>query len=101
MKRFYSFLFLSVFTVYLVAESASYHYHSHVHEKGIVKATEKESECITCLISSSSSSEINVNFTQKNYITVFKESLVYLINSDYHKLLFLSLSNRGPPVALP
>ena len=29
MKRFYSFLFLSVFTVYLVAESASYHYHSH------------------------------------------------------------------------
>ena len=101
MKRFYSILFLTVFTVYLVAESSSYYYHSEVIESGIVEESSKESECITCLISSSSSSEINVNFTQKNYITVFKESLVYLINSDYHKLLFLSLSNRGPPVALP
>ena len=100
MKRFYSFLFLSVFTVYLVTESASYHYHSHVFEKGIVEVPDEESECITCLISSSSSSEINLNFTQKNYITVFKESLVYLINSDYHKLSFLNLSNRGPPVTL-
>ena len=100
MKRFYSFLFLSVFTVYLVTESASYHYHSHVLQKGIVEVPDEESECITCLISSSSSSEINLNFTQKNYITVFKESLIYLINSDYHKLSFLNLSNRGPPVTL-
>ncbi len=100
MKRFYSFLFLSVFTVYLVAESASYHYHSHVHEKGIVKATEKESECITCLISSSSSSEINIIFILDNYITVYKESLVYLINSVYRKLSTLNIFSRGPPVAL-
>ncbi len=100
MKRFYSFLFLSVFTVYLVEESVSYHYHSYVLEKGIVEVPDEESECITCIIYSGSSSEINLNFTQKNYITVFKESLVYLINSDYHKLLFLNLSNRGPPVTL-
>ncbi len=100
MKRFYSFLFLSVFTVYLVAESASYHYHSNILEKGIVEGPDEESECITCLISSGSSSEINVNFTQKKYIIVFKESLVYLINSNYHKLSFLNLSNRGPPVTL-
>ena len=100
MKRFYSFLFLSVFTVYLVAESASYHYHNNILEKGIVEGPDEESECITCLISSGSSSEINVNFTQKKYIIVFKESLVYLINSNYHKLSFLNLSNRGPPVTL-
>tara|TARA_B100000676_G_scaffold63220_1_gene62653 strand:+ start:8290 stop:8595 length:306 start_codon:yes stop_codon:yes gene_type:complete len=100
MKRFYSFLFLSVFTVYIIAESASYHYHSHVLEKGIVEGPDEESECITCLISSGSSSEFNVNFTKKKYIIVFKESLVYLINSDYYKLSFLNLLNRGPPVTL-
>ena len=100
MKRFYSFLFLSVFTVYIIAESASYHYHSHVLEKGIVEGSDEESECITCLISSGSSSEFNVNFTKKKYIIVFKESLVYLINSDYYKLSFLNLLNRGPPVTL-
>lgn len=100
MKRFYSFLFLSVFTVYIIAESASYHYHSHVLEKGIVEGPDEESECITCLISSGSSSEFNVNFTKKKYIIVFKESLVYIINSDYYKLSFLNLLNRGPPVTL-
>jgi len=100
MKRLYSFLFLSVFTVYLVVESASYHYHSQVLEKGIFEAPEKENECITCLISSSSSSEINFNYILNNYITVFKESLVYLINSDYRKLSILNLLSRGPPVTL-
>ena len=30
----------------------------------------------------------------------FQESLVYLINSEYHKLSFLNLSNRVPPVTL-
>tara|TARA_Y200000002_G_scaffold310330_1_gene267043 strand:+ start:62 stop:367 length:306 start_codon:yes stop_codon:yes gene_type:complete len=100
MKRFYSFLFLSVFTVYIIAESASYHYHSHVLEKGIVKSTEKESECITCLISSGSSSEVNVIFTLDNYITAYKESLVYSINSVYSKLSTLNILSRGPPVAL-
>ena len=100
MKRFYSFLFLSVFTVYLVAESTSYHYHSHVLEKGIVEVPDEESECITCLISSGSSSEVNVIFTLDNFITVHKESLFYLINSVYNKLSTLNLFSRGPPVAL-
>ena len=100
MKRFYSILFLTVFTVYLVAESSSYHYHSEVVESGIVEESSKEGECITCLISSVSSSEINVIFTLDNYITVYKESLVYLINSVYRKLSTLNLFSRGPPVAL-
>ena len=100
MKRFYSILFLTVFTVYLVAESSSYHYHSEVVESEIVEESSKEGECITCLISSGSSSEVNVIFTLDNFITVYKESLVYLINSDYHKLSFLNLSNRGPPFTL-
>ena len=100
MKRFYSFFFLTVFTVYLVAESTSLHYHDHVLEKGIVEVPDEESECITCLISSCSSSEINFNYSLNNYITVFKQSLVYLIKTDYHKLSFLNLSNRGPPVTL-
>ena len=100
MKRFYSILFLTVFTVYLVAESSSYHYHSEVIESGIVEESSKEGECITCLISSGSSSEINVNFTQNKYITVFKESLVYLINSVYRKLSTLNLSSRAPPITL-
>ena len=100
MKRFYSFFFLTVFTVYLVAESTSLHYHDHVLENGIVEAPDEENECNTCLIFSSSSSEINFNYSLNNYITVFKESLVYLINSDYHKLSFLNLLNRGPPVSL-
>ena len=100
MKRFYSILFLTVFTVYLVAESSSYHYHSHVLEKGIVEGPDEESECITCLISSGSSSEVNVIFTQDNFITVYKESLVYLVNSVYNKLSTLNIFSRGPPVAL-
>tara|TARA_Y100001970_G_scaffold277941_1_gene382900 strand:+ start:60 stop:365 length:306 start_codon:yes stop_codon:yes gene_type:complete len=100
MKRFYSILFLTVFTVYLFVGSSSYHYHSEAVESGFVEKTPEEGECITCLITSGSSSEINVNFTQKNYITVFKESLVYLLNSDYRKLSILNLSSRGPPVTL-
>ena len=100
MKRFYSILFLTVFTVYLVAESSSYHYHSEVVESGIVEESSKEGECITCLISSGSSSEVNVIFTLDNFITVYKESLVYLINSFYNKLLTLNIFSRGPPVAL-
>ena len=50
-----------------------------------------------CLISSSSSSEINVIFILDNYITVYKESLVYLINSVYRKLSTLNIFSRGPP----
>ena len=100
MKRFYSILFLTVFSVYLVAESSSYHYHSEVVESGIVEESSKEGECITCLISSGSSSEVNVIFTLDNFITVYKESLVYLINSFYNKLLTLNIFSRGPPVAL-
>lgn len=100
MKRFYSILFLTVFTVYLVAESSSYHYHSEIIESGIVEESSKEGECITCLISSSHSSDIISYQFVKNYSSIYKESLVYLINSDYHKLSFLKLSNRGPPVTL-
>ena len=100
MKRFYSFLFLSVFTLYIIAESASYHYHSHVLEKGIVKATEKESECITCLISSSHSSDIISYQFVKNYSSIYKESLVYFVNSVYRKLSTLNLSSRAPPVTI-
>ena len=100
MKRFYSILFLTVFTVYLVAESSSYHYHSEVIESGIIEESSKEGECITCLISSGSSSEVNVILTLDNYITLYKESLVYLINSVYYKLLTLNIFSRGPPVAL-
>lgn len=100
MKRFYSILFLTVFTVYLVAESSSYHYHSEVIESRIVEESSKEGECITCLISSGSSSEVNVIFTLDNFITVHKESLFYLINSVYNKLSTLNLFSRGPPVAL-
>ena len=100
MKRFYSILFLTVFTVYLVAESSSYHYHSEVVESGIVEESSKEGECITCLISSGSSSEVNVILTLDNFITLHKESLVYLINSVYYKLSTLNIFSRGPPVAL-
>ena len=100
MKRFYSILFLTVFTVYLVAESSSYHYHSEVIESGIVEESSKEGECITCLISSGSSSEVNVIFTLDNYITIYKECLVYIINSVYNKLSTLNISSRGPPVTL-
>ena len=100
MKRFYSFFFLTVFTVYIVAESTSHHYHDHVLENGIVEAPDEENECNTCLISSSSSSEINFNYSLNNYITVFKESLVYLIKTDYCRLSLLNLSSRGPPVTL-
>ena len=100
MKRFYSFFFLIVFTVYLVAESTSLHYHDHVLENGIVEAPDEENECNTCLIFSSSSSKINFNYSLSNYITVFKESLVYLIKTDYCRLSLLNLSSRGPPVTL-
>ena len=100
MKRFYSFFFLTVFTVYIVAESTSLHYHDHDLENGIVEASDEENECNTCLIFSSSSSEINFNYSLNNYITVFKESLVYLIKTDYCRLSLLNLSSRGPPVTL-
>ena len=100
MKRFYSFLFLSVFTVYLVAESTSYHYHSHVLQKGIVEVPDEESECITCLISSSHSSDIIYYQFIKNYSSIYKESLVYFVNSVYRKLSTLNLSSRAPPITL-
>ena len=100
MKRFYSILFLTVFTVYLVAESSSYHYHSEGIENGIVEELSKEGECITCLISSSHSSYIIHNQFVKNYSSIYKESLVYFINSVYRKLLTLNLSSRAPPVTL-
>ena len=100
MKRFYSILFLTVFTVYLVAESSSYHYHSEVVESGIIEESSKEGECITCLISSSHSSDIISYQFVKNYSSIYKESLFYLINSVYNKLSTLNLFSRGPPVAL-
>lgn len=100
MKRFYSILFLTVFTVYLVAESSSYHYHSEVEDSGIVEESPKEGECITCLISSSHSSDIIYNQFVKNYSSIYKESLVYFINSVYRKLSTLNLSSRAPPVTL-
>ncbi len=100
MKRFYSILFLTVFTVYLVAESSSYHYHSEVTESGIVEESSKEGECITCLISSSHSSVIISYQFVKNYSSIYKESLVYFINSVYRILSTLNLSSRAPPITL-
>lgn len=100
MKRFYSILFLTVFTVYLVAESFSYHYHSEVVESGIVEESSKEGECITCLISSSHSSDIISYQFVKNYSSIYKESLVYFVNSVYRKLSILNLSSRAPPITL-
>jgi len=100
MNRFYSILFLTVFTVYLVAESSSYHYHSEVVDSGIVEESPKEGECISCLISSNHSSDIIYNQFVKNYSSLYKESLVYFINSVYRKLSTLNLSSRAPPVTL-
>ena len=100
MKRFYSILFLTVFTVYLVAESCSYHYHSEVVDSGIVEESSKEGECITCLISSSHSSDIISYQFVKNYSSIYKESLVYFVNSVYRKLSTLNLSSRAPPITL-
>ena len=100
MKRFYSLLLLSVFLFFLITESSTYHYHVDIIEKGIVETPEKENECIICLISSNTSSEFKSFEKNGNDHFIPKESLVYLINSDYHKLLFLNLSNRGPPVTL-
>tara|TARA_B100000965_G_C19361966_1_gene656396 strand:+ start:195 stop:497 length:303 start_codon:yes stop_codon:yes gene_type:complete len=100
MKRFFSILFLTVFTFYLVAESSTYHYHSEVVESGIVEESPKEGECITCLISSSHSSDIGYYQFVKNYLSIYKESLVYFVNSVYRKLSILNLSSRAPPITL-
>ena len=79
MKRFYSILFLTVFTVYLVAESSSYHYHSEVIESGIVEESSKEGECITCLISSSHSTDIISYQFVKNYSSKYRSPVLLLV----------------------
>tara|TARA_B100000073_G_scaffold57002_1_gene42228 strand:- start:394 stop:699 length:306 start_codon:yes stop_codon:yes gene_type:complete len=100
MKRFYSLLLLSVFLIFLVSESSSYHYHADITEKGIVETPEKENECITCLISSNTSSEFKSFEKNGNDHSIPKESLFSLIYNVYNNLSILNLSSRGPPITL-
>ena len=54
-------------------QPSSYHYHSEVVESGIVEESSKEGECITCLISSSHSSDIISYQIVKNYSSIYKK----------------------------
>ena len=100
MKRFYSYLLLLVFITFLVADSASYHSHHEIEDKGIVKH-ENFDDCDLCLFSSINSNSYSIyNEKPLSHFLGFKSLDIINESENYTKLFDDHIFQRGPPEPL-